>query len=77
MAAKNFSEIFFSVGIYGNHLSRRGLLSCFLYYLLWTSARPMYSGHDVNVIFNLIKILSLTVELPIDILKTVDEKVGI
>ena len=36
------------------------VLSCFMYYLLWTSGRPMYSGHDVNVIFNLIKILLLT-----------------
>ena len=27
----------------------------------------MYSGHDVNVIFNLIKILSLTVKLPIEV----------
>ena len=36
-----------------------------MYYLLWTSAHPMYSGHDVNVIFNLIKILLLTVKLSI------------
>ena len=27
----------------------------------------MYSGHDINVIFNLIKIVSLTVKLPIAI----------
>ena len=45
--------------------SRDFVLSCFLYYLLWRSACPMYSGHDISVIFNSIKILSLTVKLPI------------
>ena len=37
----------------------------FLYYLLWTSVSLTYSGHDVNVIPFLIKILLLTVKLPI------------
>ena len=35
----------------------------------------MYSGHDVNVIFNLIKILSLTVKLPIMIIDVYTERV--
>ena len=56
------------IGTYGYLRGSSALvLSCFLYYSLRTSARPKYSGHDVNVILNLIKILLLSVNLSIAI----------
>ena len=61
---------YFWIAIYiGTYGYLRGsstlVLSCFLYYSLRTSARPKYSGHDVNAILNLIKILLLSVNLSI------------
>ena len=58
----------YDIGTYGYLRGPSALvLSCFLYYSLRTSARPKYSGHDVDAILNLIKILSLSVNLSIEI----------
>ena len=54
------------IGTYGYWRGSSALiLSCFLYYSLRTFACPKYSGHDVNAILNVIKILSLSVNLSI------------